>query len=168
MWEKITSGAGTLVIYMGLANLLYITEKLIQGAPDTPVVLISRGSLGDQEVLTAPFKRIAKEAKKREIKTSVLAVIGKVVELREKIEWFETKPLFGLRILLTGSKQQVFKLAKNLEELGAIPIMLLTVRITHPDSREDLDSALDRLHNRSPLNEGLKKFSGYSHRSSPS
>jgi len=147
-WEKITPDAGTLVIYMGLANLLYITEKLIQGgwSPDTLVALISRGSLGDQEVLTAPLKRIAKEAKKRKIKTPVLAVIGKVVKLREKIKWFENKPLFGLRILVTGSKQQAFELAKNLEELGAVSIMLPTIRVAHPDSWEDLDSALDRLH----------------------
>jgi hypothetical protein len=106
--------------------------------------------------LTAPLKRIAKEAKKKKIKTPALAVIGEVVELREKIEWFENKPLFGLRILVTGSKQQAFELAKNLEELGAITIMLPTVRVTHPDSWEDLDSALDRLHNHSPFNEGLK------------
>ncbi|WAC08590.1 MAG: uroporphyrinogen-III C-methyltransferase [Thermodesulfobacteriota bacterium] len=147
-WENIPSDAGTLVIYMGLANLPYISEKLIQGrwSPDTPVALISRGSLGDQEVLTAPLKRIAKEAKKRKIITPVLAVIGKVVTLREKIKWFENKPLFGLRILVTGSKQQAFELAKNLEELGAVPIMLPTIRVTYPDSWEDLDSALDHLH----------------------
>ena len=146
-WENIAPDAGTLVIYMGLANLPHIAEKLILGgwSPDTSVALISRGSLGDQEVLTAPLKRIAKEAKKKKIKTPVLAVIGKVVTLREKIKWFEHKPLFGRRILVTGSKQQAFELAKNLEGLGAAPIILSTIRVTHPDSWADLDTALDRL-----------------------
>ena len=149
MWENIGPDAGTLVIYMGLANLSYIAEKLILGgwSIETPVALVSRGSLGDQEVLTAPLKRIAKEAKKRKIKTPVLAVIGKVVELRDKIKWFENKPLFGLRILVTGSKQQAFDLAKNLEELGAVPIILPTIRVTQPDSWKDLDAVLDCLHN---------------------
>jgi len=147
-WENIGPDSGTLVIYMGLTNLPYITEMLIKGgwSTDTPVALISRGTFGDQKVLTAPLGQIIEETKKKDFKTPALVIIGQVVELRGIIKWFEKKPLFGRRVLITGSKQQAFQLARNLEELGAVSIMLPTIKVTPPDSWEDLDRALDNLH----------------------
>ena len=146
-WENTGPDSGTLVIYMGLANLPNITEMLIKAgwSPDTPVALICRGTFGDQKVLTASLNCVAEEAAKRGLATPALVIIGHVVELRKEIKWFEKKPLFSRRILITGSKQQAFQLAKNLEELGAVPIMLPTIRVTPPDFWEELDGALDNL-----------------------
>lgn len=146
-WDTIGPDAGTLVIYMGLSSLSRITEMLIKGgwSSDTPVALISRGTFGDQKVLTAPLNRIAEESQKKNFKTPALVIIGQVVTLREKIKWFEKKPLFGRHILITGSKQQAFHLARNLEELGALAIMLPTIKVTSPDSWDNLDRALDNL-----------------------
>ena len=148
-WENTGPDSGTLVIYMGLANLPHITETLIKGGwpNDTPVALISRGSYGDQKVLVSSLNCIVEEAKKKSFTTTpALIIVGQVVKLREKIKWFEKKPLFGHRILITGSKKQAFQLAKKLEELGAVTIMLPTIKITPPDSWEELDWALDNLH----------------------
>ena len=147
-WERVGPEEGrTLVVYMGLANLPYIAEKLVSGgwSATTPVALISRGTFGDQEVLVASLSQVAMEAKNKKMKTPVLAIIGKVVELREKIKWFESKPLFGLRILVAGSKDQAFELAKALEELGAVSLILPIIRVAPPDSWKELDFALAHL-----------------------
>jgi uroporphyrinogen III methyltransferase/synthase len=147
-WDRIGPESGTLVIYMGLANLSHISKMLIEGgwSSDTPTALISRGTRGDQEVLTSCLNHVAEEAEKKGFGTPALVVIGHVVGLRNTIKWFERKPLFGQRILVTGSKQQAFRLAQSLEELGAVSIMLPTFKVTLPQSWDDLDRALDNLH----------------------
>jgi len=147
-WDRIGPESGTLVIYMGLANLSHISKMLIKGgwSSDTPTALISRGTIGDQEVLVSSLNHVAEEAEKRVFATPALVVIGHVVGLRQAIKWFERKPLFGQRILITGSKQQSFQLAQSLEELGAVSIMLPTFNVTLPQSWDDLDRALDNLY----------------------
>ena len=147
-WDRIGPESGTLVIYMGLANLSHIGKMLIKGgwSSDTPTALISRGTFGDQDVLVSSLNHVAEEAEKRGFATPALVVIGHVVGLRQAIKWFERKPLFGQRILITGSKQQSFHLAQSLEELGAVSIMLPTFKVTLPQSWDDLDRALDNLY----------------------
>lgn len=146
-WDTLQPDSGTLVVYMGLANLSHIAAMLMKGgwAADTPVAVVHRGTFGDQNVLTAPLDRIAEEAKKAQTKTPVLIIIGRVVSLREIIKWFERKPLFGRRILVTGSRKQSFHLAKSLEELGAVALMLPTIKVTRPRSWRELDKVLKRL-----------------------
>jgi len=147
-WDRIEPKSGTLAIYMGLANLSHISKMLIKGGwpSDTSAALISRGTFGDQDVLTSSLDRIAEEAAKRGSGTPALIIIGQVVGLRQAIKWFERKPLFGQRILVTGSKQQSSQLAQRLEDLGAVSIILPTITVTLPQSWDDLDSALDYLH----------------------
>jgi len=147
-WDRIGPKTGTLVIYMGLANLSHISKMLIKGGwPSvTPAALISRGTFGDQEVLTSSLGRIAEEAAERGSGTPALVIIGEVVGLRQAMQWFERKPLFGHRILVTGSRQQSSQLAQSLEELGAVTILLPTITVTLPPSWEDLDRALEHLH----------------------
>ena len=146
-WDTIPPDSGTMVIYMGLANLSNITTMLIKGgwSPDTPVALVHRGTLGDQQVITAPLQHVVSSAKEQAIKTPVLTIIGQVVSLREQLKWFEQKPLFSRRLLVTGSRQQAFQLARNLEELGAVAHMLPTMKVTRPHSWKSLDTALQSL-----------------------
>jgi uroporphyrinogen III methyltransferase/synthase len=146
-WDTIQPNCGTLVVYMGLANLPHITTMLMKGgwSPETPVALVHRGTFGNQRVLTAPLQYIVDNAKKQSIKTPVLTIIGQVVSLRDHIKWFEQKPLFGRRILVTGSKQQAFQIARNVEELGAVAHLLPTIKVTKPHSWKDLDEALSNL-----------------------
>lgn len=146
-WDAIPPDSGTMVIYMGLANLPNITAMLMKGGwdPDTPVALVHRGTLGDQQVLTAPLQHIVQKAEEQSIKTPVLTIIGQVVSLREQLKWFEQKPLFSRRMLVTGSKQQAFQIARNLEELGAVAHMLPTMKVTRPHSWKSLDASLQSL-----------------------
>jgi len=146
-WDTIAPDSGTLVVYMGLANLPHITTMLMKGgwSAQTPVALVHRGTFGDQRVLAAPLFSVVDEAKKNSIKTPILIIIGQVVSLREKLKWFEQKPLFSRRILVTGSKEQAFQIARNLEELGALALMLPTIRVSKPRSWKELDNALDQL-----------------------
>jgi uroporphyrinogen III methyltransferase / synthase len=146
-WDRIGPATGTLVVYMGLSNLPHITEMLIKGgwSPDTPAAVISRGTLGDQKVLTASLLHVFEETKRELLTTPALVIIGQVVDLRDTLRWFEDKPLFGCRILITGSKTQSFALARTLEGLGALSIMLPVFRVIRPDSWEELDHALENL-----------------------
>ncbi len=89
-WEKLAQGVDTLVFYMGMSNLPHIQEQLmIHGRSfDTPVALIRWGTMDKQEVLTGQLWNIAAEAAKVNFKSPVIIVVGEVVKLREKLQWF--------------------------------------------------------------------------------
>ena len=120
-WENISKDLGTLVFYMGVKNLPIITSKLMQyGKPDnTPTALIQWGTLEFQKTLTGTLKDINKKAREANFKPPAIIVVGEVVSLREKLKWFERKPLFGKKIIITRSRSQASVLAEKLKELGA-------------------------------------------------
>jgi len=110
---------GTLIFYMGLSNIKRISEGLISGGMDenTPIALISRGTYGDQKTVTDTLKNIQNSLES--IKSPALIVVGQVVNLRESLNWFESKPLFGEKILITRHKDKNFALKDKLEQRGA-------------------------------------------------
>ncbi|PAD68456.1 uroporphyrinogen-III C-methyltransferase [Bacillus sp. 7586-K] len=120
-WKSLSNGIDTLAFYMGIANLPYICESLLKhGKPaDTPVILIQWGTMGKQKTLQGTLATIAKKAEKADIRNPAITLVGNIIELREKINWFEKKPLFGRQILLAQSSIYRNKLAAQLRELGA-------------------------------------------------
>lgn len=110
---------GTLIFYMGLSNVKRISEGLIVGGMDenTPIALISNGTYGDQKTVTNTLKNI--QYSLEGIKSPALIVVGQVVNLRESLKWFESKPLFGKKILITRHKDKNFVLKDKLEQKGA-------------------------------------------------
>ena len=108
-WEKLATGVGTLVFLMGVGNLPKIAENLIHHgrSGDTPVAVIRRGTVTDQKTITGPLKEIAELAKKAKIKPPAVIVVGDIVHLRRQLNWFETRPLFGRRIVVTRAREQV-------------------------------------------------------------
>ncbi|PKN48781.1 MAG: uroporphyrinogen-III C-methyltransferase, partial [Deltaproteobacteria bacterium HGW-Deltaproteobacteria-16] len=102
-WDKISTGIGTLVFYMGIKNLPFITENLIKHgrSPETPVVVVRWASTPIQQSVVGTLATIAEVVKKEKIKPPALIVVGEVVKLRDTINWFEKRPLFGKRILVT-------------------------------------------------------------------
>lgn len=91
-WEYLAKGVDTVVFYMGMSNLPHIQQQLIRyGRPgDTPVALIRWGTMEKQEVLTGQLWNIAQKAEKVHFKSPVIIVVGEVVKLREKLDWFQT------------------------------------------------------------------------------
>ncbi|HDD35542.1 MAG TPA: uroporphyrinogen-III C-methyltransferase [Candidatus Desulfofervidus auxilii] len=146
-WEKLTQGVDTLVFLMGVGHLSAIVEKLIHyGRPqNTPVAIIRWGTLPDQETLISTLGNVVKDAKKRNLKPPAIIVIGEVVKLREKLNWWEKKPLFGKKILVTRTQEQASEIVKLLQSLGAKCYSVPTISIIPPSNLELLDKAIAQL-----------------------
>lgn len=147
-WEKISTGADTLIFLMGMANLPQITAKLIEHGRDkkTPAAVIHQGTRAAQKVLITTLENAAADVEKNNFKPPAIFVVGEVVNLREKIQWFDNKILFGKRILVTRTREQASKLTKKLEQLGADVIEFPTIKISPPsDNFQSLDAAIKNL-----------------------
>jgi len=143
-WSKISTGVGTLVFLMGVKNIDVITEKLIENgrSPETPVAVIRWGTRSDQRTVIGTLKNIVEQVKEKHIKPPAVMVVGDVVKLRDSLKWYEKKPMFGYRILVTREHMEGFEL---LEELGAEIIEFPTIEIVPPETYDELDLSIDRI-----------------------
>jgi uroporphyrinogen III methyltransferase/synthase len=146
-WDKIATGVGTLVFLMGAGNLTRIASELIRHGrgPQTPAALIRWGTLPEQRTYLGTLETIGKIAETEKVKPPVIILVGEVVSLRDKLNWFETLPLFGKRIVVTRSREQASELSDRLRRLGALPIEFPTIEILPPESFADLDHCAGRL-----------------------
>jgi uroporphyrinogen III methyltransferase / synthase len=145
-WQAL-AGIGTLVFLMGVKNLAQITLALIDHgkAPETPAALIRRGTTPQQEVLVAPLADIASRALEIAFAPPAILIVGKVVELRRTLQWFEQKPLFGKGIVITRPEKQADDLAALLEREGAHVFHFPTIKIGPPKDWKSLDASLNTL-----------------------
>ncbi len=146
-WSKIATGAGTLVFLMGMGNLPAISKKLIAHGrdPQTPVALIRWGTRPEQRTLTGDLANIAALAREADFKNPAIIVVGEVVKLRERLRWFEDKPLFGRRILVTRSREQASAMSRSIERLGGEPVEFPTISINDPLDYAPMDEAINRV-----------------------
>jgi uroporphyrinogen III methyltransferase / synthase len=146
-WEKISTGVGTLVFLMGIGNIEAIAAELIKHgrSPETPAAVIHRGTVPAQKSIEANLRDIAAAAKREGIKPPGIIVVGDVVRLRQDLNWFENKLLFGRRIVVTRSRDQASQFLAGLTELGAECIEFPTIKIVPPSSRDGMDKAIQRL-----------------------
>ncbi|MFZ5943492.1 MAG: uroporphyrinogen-III C-methyltransferase [Bacillota bacterium] len=146
-WERLAQDPGTLIFLMGLGNLTLIIEKLIQygKSPDTPIALIRWGTRPEQQVITGTLENIVSEVKKAGFKSPAIIIVGQVVRLREKLTWYENKPFFGQRILVTRSREQASVLSQKIEELGGEAWEFPTISIEEPLDFTPLDNALAKI-----------------------
>ena len=130
-WSAISNTGGTVVVLMGRGKLQSISTELINGGlkPTTPAALIRWGSEPHQKTITGNIQNIAEKADETSITPPVVLVVGKVVNLREELNWFEQLPLFGKRILVTRTRDQASKLSALLAKEGAIPLELPSIAI---------------------------------------
>lgn len=120
-WEGLAKGVDTIAFYMGVANLPYICENLTKygKSPQTPVILIQWGTFGRQKTLEGTLATIAEKVKREKFSNPAITLVGDIVKLREKINWFEQKPLYGRQILLPRTSIGQSELAKKLMDEGA-------------------------------------------------
>jgi uroporphyrinogen III methyltransferase/synthase len=146
-WDKIATGIGTLVFLMGVGNLPRIASELMRHgrSPKTPVALIRWGTLPEQETYLGTLETIGQVAETHKVKPPVIILVGEVVSLRDKLNWFEALPLFGKKIVVTRSREQTSDLSERLRKLGALPIEFPTIQILPPQNYDDLDHCADRL-----------------------
>ncbi|WP_027356313.1 uroporphyrinogen-III C-methyltransferase [Desulfofundulus thermocisternus] len=146
-WEKLAAATDTLVILMGAANLAYIVEQLTKfGAdPQTPVAVINWGTRPEQKTVTGNLENIVSRVIKEGVTNPSVIIVGRVVNLRERLSWYEKKPLFGKRVLVTRSREQASNLSRAIEALGGEAVEFPTIRIVEPENYELLDKAISRL-----------------------
>lgn len=134
-WKALAKAGGTIVLYMGVKTLPQIASALMEGGlpEEMPVAAIQWGTLSKQQTVTATLSTIAERAREKGITAPVITVIGWPVILRDEINWFENRPLFGRRIVVTRAAQQSASLTDRLAELGADVIEMPATRTARLD-----------------------------------
>lgn len=142
-WDLISTGIGTLVFLMGVENLEYIVDSLMANgrSPQTPVALIRRGTLADQEVVTGVLADIVVRVKNAGLKPPAIIVVGETVALRQELGWQEKLPLWGKRILVTRSRTQASVLVEKIKQMGGEAIEFPTIEIAVEKNLEHLYQA---------------------------
>ena len=134
-YETVAKLEGTLVFLMGLGNLEKITENLIKHGkmPETPVAVIKNGTTAKQETYTGTLETIIEIVRENNVKAPVIIIIGEVVNLREKMKWFENMPLFGKNILITRNRDKQEEITSKIIELGGQAINIPFINIEYLD-----------------------------------
>ena len=146
-WDVLAKTGGTLVVLMGWASLDAIMDTLQQHgmAPTTPVALVQWGTWSRQRKVIGTLQDVVAKGRAAGLGPPVIAVIGDVVNLADKLAWFDQRPLFGQKVLITRSRTQASNLRNQLEELGAETLELPSIEIAPLDDFSELDEAVARL-----------------------
>jgi uroporphyrinogen III methyltransferase / synthase len=143
-WERFAREPGTKIILMGVERIQQISAELIKnGVPaSTPVAMIRWGTTGRQSSIEGTLATIAEVVVKTGFKPPAVTIVGDVVQLRSKLNWFEQRPLFGKRIVVTRTREQASELTSRLREKGADVMEIPTIKIVAPDNKMLLAEAL--------------------------
>jgi uroporphyrinogen III methyltransferase/synthase len=146
-WSK-TGSAETLVLFMGLINFPAIARELIAHGrpPSTPAMAVRWATRPDQETLVGTLADLPAKLARAGFKPPATIVIGEVVKLRDRFNWFERLPLFGRRIAITRDRRQAPQLAEPLEALGAEVLPLPVIEVLPSSDPGPLDRAIAGLH----------------------
>jgi uroporphyrinogen III methyltransferase/synthase len=129
---------------MGVQRIGDIAESLIAHgvAAETPIAMVRWGTTGQQQSVHGTLATIAQVVEEKQFKPPAVTVIGDVVKLREKLNWFEHRPLFGQRIVVTRTRDQASQLSRQLLELGADVLEVPTIKMAPPDHHQGLVDAI--------------------------
>lgn len=146
-WNALANMKGTLVFLMGVSNLKNISKNLIKEgmSKDTPVAFVSWATRYNQRVVTATLEDAYEVAIREEVKPPTLIVVGTVVNLRDTLNFFEKKPLFGKSIMVTRSRSQNSKLVERIMDLGGNPIEIPTIKIEKVQDNKELENEIKNL-----------------------
>ncbi|HLY16419.1 MAG TPA: uroporphyrinogen-III C-methyltransferase, partial [Bryobacteraceae bacterium] len=145
-WSRI-GATETLVIFMGITCFDEISRALIANgrSADTPAMAVRWGTRPDQHTIAGTLATLPALIHQHDLKPPATIIIGEVVALREKLNWFERLPLFGQRIVVTRARGQAEALSSKLRALGAEAIELSTIEILPALDYEPLDHAIANL-----------------------
>jgi uroporphyrinogen III methyltransferase / synthase len=148
-WDVYAKSNATLVFLMGVKNLENITKNLIKHGKSstTPVALVRWGTTAKQKTVTGTLSTIVEQVKEAKLKSPAIIIIGHVVSLRDKLAWFDKKPLFGKRIVVTRARAQASNLVSKLSKLGAQCIEIPTIKIAPPADINPLKDAVENINN---------------------
>jgi uroporphyrinogen III methyltransferase/synthase len=143
-WTR-TGVSETLVIFMGVHHVAEIIERILAAGrdPRTPAMAVRWGTRPDQQTIAGTLAELP--ALIRDLAPPATIIIGDVVSLRSKLDWFERLPLFGERVIVTRAKAQAAELSQKLRQLGADAIELPVIELAPLDDYLELDACIDQL-----------------------
>ncbi|HXC97728.1 MAG TPA: uroporphyrinogen-III C-methyltransferase [Verrucomicrobiae bacterium] len=143
-WAQIAKISGTKVILMGVERIRELSDNLVKnGMPaETPVAMVHWGTTGRQQSIEGTLATIADVVEKTSFTAPAVTVIGDVVKLRKSLNWYESRPLFGQRVVVTRTREQASQLSRQLAELSAEVLEIPTIKIVPTDRKADLADAL--------------------------
>ena len=146
-WAALAKFPGTLAIYMGIARLELIVQVLLQHGkpPDTPAAVVQTASTGHQITRRTVLSKLDQTVRDEGLMAPAIVFIGPVVDLRPEHAWFESRPLYGKRVLVTRPQHVAAAIVRRLETLGALVYVLPAVEIHDPPDWTPVDAAIARL-----------------------
>jgi len=146
-WKKLATATDTICVLMGMRRITEITQAIIDGgrAPSTSAAVIHWGARPEQRVVVARLDEIAEASRRAGLKNPAIILVGEVVNLREKLGWYDSRPLSGKRIALPRAAEQGRETANAVRERGAAPLLLPMIAIVDPPDPARLERAVAEL-----------------------
>jgi uroporphyrinogen III methyltransferase / synthase len=146
-WPLLARFPGTLAIYMGMARIESIARSLIQNgmSAETPAAVVATAGSGEQRRVAAPLAQLAGAVRAAGLTAPAVILVGSAVGLAPDPPWFEARPLFGKRVLITRPRRQASELIRKVELLGGVPLVLPAVEILPPPDWTEVDDRLATL-----------------------
>lgn len=147
-WPRLAEDPGTLIFLMGVGRLGKIVEALTKNGKDkeTPIALIRWGTRPEQLVVVGTLANIEEKVKEAGLTSPAIIIVGDVVRMRDTLSWFEDKPLFGQRILVTRAREQASVLSEKIEALGGEAIEAPMIRIVPKEITADIRSTFEQMY----------------------
>jgi uroporphyrinogen III methyltransferase/synthase len=146
-WAAVASGKATLVLLSATKVIGDVAKAIIAAGrdPETPVAMTSQGTTTEQRTVVSTLERIAADVRAAKLSTPTVTVVGDTVALRESLSWFETKPLFGWRVLVPRTKEQAGELSARLRSCGAVSEEVPTIAVEPPRTPQQMERAIKGL-----------------------
>ena len=146
-WDALAHGAETLVFYMGVKALPEISARLLEaGLPGSrPAAAVEWGTTPRQRAVLSTLADLPQAAAEAEIAAPALVIVGEVAALRETLQWYEKKPLFGRTVVVTRSREQAGELAASLAALGAEVMEFPCIEVSPLPDKSLIHGAIGRL-----------------------
>jgi uroporphyrinogen III methyltransferase/synthase len=146
-WSDLGAGTATLVLLSATAVMGDVAKSLIAAGrpPETPVALTQSGTTTAQRTVVSTLERVAADIKAAKLAPPTITVVGDTVALRESLSWFETKPLFGWRVLVPRTKEQAGALSDRLRAFGAVSEEVPTIAVEPPRTPQQMERAIKGL-----------------------
>jgi uroporphyrinogen III methyltransferase/synthase len=137
-------GDQTLVLLSAESSIRSVAEALVEAGrePETPVAMTRVGTTTEQQTIVSTLATVASDAKTARMTAPAVVVVGDVVGMREALSWFETKPLFGWRVLVPRTKEQAGSMSAKLRSYGAVPEEVPTISVEPPRNPQQMHKAL--------------------------
>ncbi|MDQ1703741.1 MAG: uroporphyrinogen methyltransferase / synthase, partial [Frankiaceae bacterium] len=141
-WATLASTPGTLVLLNCVRAIGKVAAALMEHGrrAETAIALTADGTTRQQHTVVSTLDNVERDA--AGLTAPAVAIIGDVVRLRDKLSWWETKPLFGWKVLVPRTKEQAAALSEQLVSYGAVPVEVPTIAVEPPRTPQAMDRAI--------------------------